>query len=195
MTFSNERLAGVSQRLAAILQEKKVADSIATQTKQDTDNAAQRVAELQSAQSLLQAVATELQTAAHRQISVIVSRCLTTIFGESAYSFEIKFEKKRGRTEAVIVLLDGAHRVSPRSGAGGGVQDVISFGLRLANLVMQPTQCRKLIILDEPFKFLHSPDYRRRMHRLVIDLAAELGFQFVLSTGIPDFEIGQVIAL
>ena len=55
---------------------------------------------------------------------------------------------------------------------------------------------RRLIVLDEPFKFVSDRgDYRARARDLLDALSTELGFQFVIVTHDPTFEIGKVIDL
>ena len=87
------------------------------------------------------------------------------------------------------------HEVNPRSGSGGGVLDVASFSLRLACLLLTKPSPRRLIVMDEPFKNVHGSDYRERVGIMLKTLAEEMDFQFIMSTGISDFELGKVINL
>jgi len=55
------------------------------------------------AQEIAQEAATSVQKLVHRQIADIVNKCLQTVFGE-LYEFSIRFESKRGKTEAELVF-------------------------------------------------------------------------------------------
>lgn len=112
------------------------------------------------------------------------------------YKFKIKFEKKRGKTEAVPVFTRDGFEFAPTDGVGGGVLDVAAFGLRIAEVLMQRPQSRRLLVLDEPFKFPSlRKGYRERVRDLLVTLAEELDFQIVIVTHDPTFEVGRVVNL
>jgi DNA repair exonuclease SbcCD ATPase subunit len=140
-----------------------------------------------------QAIAKEVQQKAHRQVSDLVTRCLAAVFDEP-YAFHMEFEEKRGRTEARLVFRRGDLEVDPMSAAGGGVVDVAAFALRLSALALRRPGVRRLMVLDEPFRFV-SAEYRPRVRALLETLAKETGFQFVIVTHSPEFEVGKVVRI
>jgi len=151
--------------------------------------------DVEEARRISQDVAQTIQRQAHHQIEKIVSLCLQTIFGDD-YSFEILFVKKRGRTEAQLNLKFKGHIIeNPLDAGSGGVLDLAGFGLRLACLMLEKPQCRKLLVLDEPFKNLHGLEYRERVRVLLEKLSKDFQVQIVIVTGIKDFEIGKVLSL
>ena len=143
---------------------------------------------------IAQEVAEQVQETAHREIARMVTRCLRTIFGKQAYKFKINFEKKRGKTEARIVLVRKGMEIDPKRACGGGVLDVVSFALRLVCLVLSTPKLRKLMVMDESFKHLSS-NYRERVGELLITLSRELGIQFVLATHARELVIGKQIQI
>jgi DNA repair exonuclease SbcCD ATPase subunit len=146
-------------------------------------------------QQILQSLAAGVQESAHAQIARIVSRCLQTVYGNETYEFRIKFERKRGKTDAVLTFVRDGHEIDdPLNAAGGGVVAVASFGLRLAALVLSRPQPRKLIVSDEPFAGLDKHALRR-MAQLIETLSSELGFQFVFVTHNRELMMGRVIEL
>ena len=150
---------------------------------------------VEEARKICQDVAQTIQRQAHHQIEKIVSLCLQTIFGDD-YSFGILFVKKRGRTEAQLNLKYKNNVIeNPLEASSGGVLDLAGFGLRLACLMLEKPQYRKLLVLDEPFKNLHGLEYRERVRTLLEKLSKEFKVQIIIVTGIPDFEIGKVISL
>ncbi len=151
------------------------------------------LATLQEAQALAQHVAQMVQEQVHNRIASVVTRSLEAVFDEP-YTFKLKFEQKRGRTEAVLLFERDGMEVDPMSAAGGGVVDVAAFALRLSCLLLSRPPVRRLMILDEPFKFV-SAEYRQRIRQLVETLAKEMQVQFIMVTHIKELKMGKVVEL
>lgn len=163
------------------------------QALQDAETA---VVEIVAAQQLVQEVAQHLQHKAHARISAIVSRCLEHVFAEDAYTFQIRFDKKRGKTEAVLTLCrDGQVLDDPLTEAGGGCVEVAAFGLRLACLVLSTPRCRQILICDEPFRCLNGEEYQNRVGALLLALARDLKMQMIIVTDDAWLKIGKVVDL
>jgi hypothetical protein len=152
----------------------------------------------EEAQQIIQLVSVAIQQEAHDKIASVVSRCLEAIFDEP-YEFKINFERKRGKTEAVLTFVRGGMTLTdPLNEAGGGVIDVAAFALRLACLVLERPVRRRLLVLDEPFSGIRGAVYRQRMRGLVETLASEFDVQFILNIDAdvyPEFMLGNVIEL
>lgn len=146
------------------------------------------------AQKIVQKVAQAVQRRAHEQISRVVTRCIRAVYPDG-YDFHIAFERKRGKTEARLVFLKDGHEVSPTGAAGGGVVDVAALALRLACLLLATPRRRRLVVLDEPFRFVNGREYQERVAQLIPTLARELGFQFIIVTDDDWMKIGTVIDL
>jgi DNA repair exonuclease SbcCD ATPase subunit len=119
---------------------------------------------------------------------------LKAVFGENAYEFRIVFEQKRGKVEAVMQFARNGEVYDPMTQSGGGVLDVAAFGLRLSALILSSVRYRRLLILDEPFRFL-SVEYRESIRDLIETLSKELDFQFIMVTHIRELEIGEVVQI
>lgn len=146
------------------------------------------------AQKIVQGIALQIQTEAHNKIADVVSRCLEAVFGDDAYQFRITFEQKRGRTEASLAFVRDGVEIDPMSASGGGAVDVAAFALRVACLVLSRPPLRRVLFLDEAFRFL-SLEYRPRVAEMIESLAQELEIQFILVTHSPELQIGKVYAL
>lgn len=155
--------------------------------------ASSQVEHVLAAQAMLQQLAQGVQQQAHACISKIVSQCLETVFVEP-YEFEIEFEQKRGKTEARLLFMRDEHEIDPLEGSGGGVIDVAAFALRLACLVLSNPASRRIMILDEPMKFL-SKDYRPRFRELLKTISEDLQVQFIVVTHDPDLIGGSVVLI
>lgn len=150
------------------------------------------------AQEVLQSIAEGIQQQAHEQIRGIVSRCLEAVF-DDPYEFVIRFEKKRGKTEAVLAFVrDGLELDDPLNEVGGGVIDVAAFALRVACVFLARPVRRRLLVLDEPFRNLRGSGNKRRLRVLLLSLSDELGMQFLINVdrdSYPEFALGKIVEL
>lgn len=183
------------KKLLSLLAEHRHAQRIVREERSALKDVRQQIASVQTAQQLVQEIAEEVQNKAHKQIASVVSRCLEAVFGEDAYEFEIRFSRKRGKTEAQLVFVrDGQVREDPLREVGLGVLDVASVALRLSCLMLSLPRKRRLVCLDEPYKHL-SKQYRPAIRDLLLVLAKEMGFQFILSTHSMEIAAGTVVEL
>lgn len=144
-------------------------------------------------QRVLQELAQQVQQRVHRRIAGVVSHCLEAVF-DHPYSFNLTFEQKRGKTEANITFVRDGMEIDPITASGGGVVDVACFALRLACLVLRKPPLRRLMVMDEPFRFV-SAEHRPRVRELLETLAEEMGVQFVLVTHDNEFKTGTVASM
>lgn len=146
------------------------------------------------AQNITQHVAEAVQKQAHDQIEGVVTRCLEAVFG-SEYGFRILFERKRGRTEAKLLLLKDGHEIEDALNAdSGGVVDVAALALRMACIVLAKPALKRVIIMDEPFRNLDIPN-REKIRILLEELSADFGVQFIMVTHELAFKTGKVIRI
>jgi DNA repair exonuclease SbcCD ATPase subunit len=150
----------------------------------------------EEAQQIAQQIAQTIQQQAHKRIAGVVSRCLETVFiGEDIYGFRIHFERKRGKTEAKLVLTKNGHEIEdPMEADSGGVVDVAAFALRLSCIILTKPKLRKFLVLDEPFKFV-SEEYRDNVRMLLEGLSKDFKVQFIMITHINELKTGKVVRL
>jgi len=153
----------------------------------------ERLQATEEARAVAMAVASMVQQSATAQVASVVTKCLQAVF-EDPYEFEIVFEQKRGKTEARLVFVRDGQTLDPLGASGGGVVDVAAFALRLASLALSRPACRRLVVMDEPFRFV-SKQYRPRLRDMLTALADEMGFQFVFVTHIPELAVGHVVTV
>jgi hypothetical protein len=154
--------------------------------------------DVQAAQEIAQHTAQAIQQQAHQKISSLVTRCQEAVF-DNPYDFVIKFERKRGKTEAQLTMVrDGKEFTDPKNEVGGGPVDIASLALRLACVVLSKPKRRRLLVLDEPFRNVRGKENKQRLRRLLLELAEELDFQFILNVdadAYPEFALGTIIEL
>lgn len=150
---------------------------------------------LQQAQKACQEAAECVQRQAHGHLAALVSRCLSSVFGEDAPRLEIQFDQKRGKTEARLVLEhNGVEIQEPTDEMGFGMLDVAAFALRLGAVLLGVPRKRKLLLLDEPFKHLAS-EYHNRIAELLRSLTEEVGVQIIFVTHAEGIICGEVVKL
>jgi len=171
-------------------------DHLELQGEEEEENMAKAermIARTQEAQTILQLVAEAVQQKAHEKLAQVVSSCLSTVF-EDPYRFKIQFERKRGKTEAHLRFLRRGLDVDPITASGGGAVDVAAFALRVACLMLHRPRLSKIVVLDEPFKFV-SAQYRENIKAMLESLTDDLGIQIIMVTHIEELEAGKVIEL
>lgn len=138
------------------------------------------------AKEIVQTISLDCQQQFQKRIGFVVTRCLETVFGPESMKFTLLFEQKRGQTEVRGVLLDSqGHELDPIDSCGGGVLDVAAFGLRLACMMLSRPRPARVLLLDEPFKWL-SASYRPAIVKLLHELSHEMGVQIIMVTHLPE---------
>ena len=146
------------------------------------------------AQEITQTVAQKIQQQAHDRIVGVVCKCLEMVFGDT-YQFDIHFERKRGRTEAKLVLIKDGHEIDdPMDEDSGGVVDVAAFALRLSSLILAKPYLRRLLVLDEPFKYV-SNEYCDNIRMMLEGLSKDFKIQLIMVTHVTAYQTGKVIEL
>ena len=161
------------------------------ESKEEAEQTKKKAEETEEARKFLQAVAATVQRHAHGQIAAVVSRCLEAVF-DDPYEFHIEFVEKRGKTEAKMLFARNGNLIDPMSASGGGVVDVAAFAARIACLLLSRPAKRKLLVLDEPFRFV-SRDLRPRVRELIETLSEEMQVQFILVTHDLQLAAGKVV--
>ena len=144
-------------------------------------NAQIRLIDLEKAQAFLQKIAQDTQEQLKIHVEDIVQLALDAIFPDQ-YRFEIQFTIAYAKTTAELVFISkqSGFIVDPMVASGGGVVDICSFALRLACWTLS-RGIDKVIVLDEPFRFL-SKNLQERAGQLLSDLSKKLGIQIILTT-------------
>ena len=186
-------IAETTRKIDALVNRHQNALQQVEQERVAVDDAKTSVIRIESARSISQVIAEELQSRAHDRIARVVTRCLEAVF-DDPYEFKIVFERKRGKTEALLVLTrDGQVLDRPMDEVGGGVLDVAGLALRLACVLVSRPPARRVLILDEPFRFIRGAENRSRTKRMLELLAEEFGVQWIINTDIPDYKLGRVV--
>lgn len=131
-----------------------------------------------------------IQEKTTKKIADIVTALYREVF-QSNDEFVIQVDAKRKTPVAnfFIKTQKGGHTLylDPVESDGGGKLDVIALGLRLAALLLYRPALRKVLILDEPMRFISSDKtsefpFRYRAVAFLKKIAQEYGIQVISVT-------------
>jgi DNA repair exonuclease SbcCD ATPase subunit len=133
---------------------------------------------IENIQALIQHTAKETQDQLCYHIEDLVQSAIDSCF-PGKYDFFVKFEIKRGKTEARMYLEKNGEEIDPQEATGGGLVDIVSFALRLVTWSLSNTA--PILLLDEPFKWL-SANLRPLAGEMLKSLSSKLKLQIIMIT-------------
>ncbi len=155
--------------------------------------------DVEKARDVLQAVGQAVQQRVQDRVADVVTQCLKIVFTDP-YQFVVCFERKRNKTEVRLLFtrdgneFEAKAKSSMEGGVEGGVIDVAAFALRLSCLMLGRPRPRRILIADEPFRFV-DPWNRPRVREMIEMLSEELKVQLILVSHDPELQIGKVVEL
>lgn len=183
-------IARLRSKVNRLLAARSAAKNKVIEAKQALQEAKQQLEAAQEAQKHLQSLAQETQQLAHKKIASIVSKCLSSVFGD-LYQLQIEFVQARGKTEARLFYTKEGKEINPLV-TSGGVLDVSALSLRIASIVLAQPRPRKFLCLDEPFTGVSIKNLPKAC-ALLDAMASELKMQFLIATHVESLWIGKVI--
>lgn len=192
--MTSTTLLTVRNKVNKLLLEKEFASKQITNEKTALEICKEKIKDALEAQNIFQFNAEAIQTKAHAQISAVVTKSLRIVFGPN-HSFKIEFRRARGKTEAELVFLKNGEEFDPKEECGGGLIDVAAFALRLSCLMLSRPRLRRIIISDEPFKFVNGEEYQEKVGNLIQILAEEMKVQFLIVSDDSWLKVGHVVEL
>lgn len=131
----------------------------------------------QEARIIIQAVAKNTQKKLEDKFNNLVTMALQAVFPEDL-KFQVDIVSRRNKTEADVWIIKEGNKQDIWSG-GGGPLDVIALACRISFWSLKKDK-RPLFLLDEPFKYLHSPQYQKNCSEMLKTLFNKLGIQFII---------------
>ncbi len=140
-----------------------------------------RVAAAEEARTVIQHVAQAVQQNAHAKIASVVTCCLAGVF-DDPYGFNLRFERRRGKTECDLKFTRGGEEFHPaeEGESFGGAVDVASLALRLSCLMLTRPRARRLLVMDEPCKNVNGKGNQSRVCEMVETLSRDMKVQMIL---------------
>jgi DNA repair exonuclease SbcCD ATPase subunit len=141
---------------------------------------------IEKSRNIINIVAKQTQEQFSLKISDLVSSALESVF-DNPYTFHAEFINRRNRTECDLYFIRDGYKRSPMDASGGGVVNVASSALRIGLLML--SRYRKVLILDEPTKDLHSKKLKKRMSNFLKEVTKKAGIQLLVFSGDEDAEL------
>lgn len=171
-----------NRKLNIFLGERQLLERQLDETQRKIRRSKNNLKRIKEAQQILQKAAAETQQMLEYHISNVCSLALAAVFPDP-YEFRAKFVVRRNSTECDLLLVKDGNEISPMDAVGGGVIDIVSFGLRVAYWSIKPN--RPVFVLDEPFRFL-SVDLQERASEMLKTISEELGIQIIMVSHLPN---------
>lgn len=135
--------------------------------------------------AVIQDVAQSIQTKLETQITTLVNMAILAVF-DDAPKFKMEIVVRRNKTECDLLFVEGNNKDKPVDSSGGGLLDVVSFALRV--VVLSFTNLDRVLIIDEPFKFL-SVNKSNKVAHMLAEISKTLGVQIIMVSHMEDINI------
>jgi DNA repair exonuclease SbcCD ATPase subunit len=182
------------EKMRQVLERKKgTLAYIQKQKQQVQDDLAKNQKMLQVAkdgQLILQIVAHQTQSMLEYRLNELVSLAQIAVFRDEAYQLEMRFNIKRGRTEAEPIFVKRNMQRRPMYGTGFGAVDIAALVLRPTLWSLEPLGKRKrpTFIWDEPLRHLNDPtgELHKRATTVIKEISRKVnkpqGIQIIVVT-------------
>jgi DNA repair exonuclease SbcCD ATPase subunit len=177
----------LESRLTKLVARKESLEGEAERARERLAHLDKRMEAIAEATGHIRKVASEMQNRVQVLVTQTVQDLIGRTFPESGYIFRMNLKETRGQVSLEFGLERDGETIDPTDACGGGVVDVISIGLRCSLLLLSGAP--KVLILDEPFKFL-SKNLRAPVAELLQDLGKRYGVQTIMVSHDPDFIAG-----
>ena len=134
---------------------------------------------LQHAREIFQKASILTQNHLAIHLSTIVTKALRAVFYEKNVSFKVEFIERRNVTECDMWIEEDGYQYSLLESRGFGMTDIASFALRVAYILLHPSD--NVFLIDEPFRNL-SEDKHEIASQMIKELSSELHIQFIIAT-------------
>lgn len=169
------------KRVEALACASRQASIQAKKVKEDHRKRKQEHKTAKGAKKIITELAEGLKEGLTRRLRSITTKAARAVLGKDAAT-KVEFGERGGRpTIEILVSSDGKTFRKPGYGKGGGVGDVVAFGLRMAVWGMCSPRSRPLFVMDEPMRFV-SKGRQGAVSAVLKAMADKAGVQFVIVT-------------
>ena len=133
------------------------------------------------AQGFFIELAEQTQRHFREQVESLATVAVRSVF-DRPYSVKLLSEKRRGRMETEILILENGEEFQPKDEMGGSMMDLLSFVMRVILWSLQSPRSRNTFVLDEPMKFLGSGIRLQQAARMLNEISRSLQCQLIIVT-------------
>lgn len=119
-----------------------------------------------------------------QRVESLVDYGVQAVFGPT-YRFKVTSELRGKAIRTEFWLVENGLQLPLLDATGGGVGDVVSFLLRVVILCLARPVQRRVLVLDEPFKFV-SASHFATLTDLLQELSRSLELQLIMVTHKPE---------
>lgn len=119
-----------------------------------------------------------------QRVEALVDYGVQAVFGPS-YRFKVTSELRGKAVRTEFWLVEDGLELPLLDATGGGVGDVVAFLLRVVILCLSRPVQRRVLVLDEPFKFV-SASHFPTLTALLQELSQTLELQLIMVTHKPE---------
>jgi len=185
LTELSKRVQSARKIIDRRIAEARVIATTGKQLTEEIELASQDVDLYNKVAITLASIGEQRQADAQQQIEELVTRGLTTIFGEDI-SFHLT-QTQRGKTPEVKFTIQSRGlngtlvETSVMDSRGGGLAAVVGFLLRLVVLLLSKDSKEPLLVLDESFSHV-SAEYERPLAEFIKELVDKTRVSVILVT-------------
>lgn len=137
------------------------------------------------AQLIITAVAKNTQEELQYRITEPVSLALASVY-DNPYTMISDFKiAGRGTTECYLKFERNGNKTKPLDASGGGPINVAAFALQVGALTLEQPGSRKVLILDEPGRFV-SRDKMALFGQMISETSKQLDIQIIMVSHINE---------
>lgn len=119
-----------------------------------------------------------------QKVEALVDYGVQAVFGPT-YRFKVTSELRGKSVRTEFWLVENGLQLPLLDATGGGIGDVVSFLLRVVILCLARPSQRRVLVLDEPFKFV-SASHFTTLSTLLRELSESLDLQLLMVTHKPE---------
>lgn len=170
-----------TQQLAA---ERDAATLMLQQAQARHGEASDLVGQLAQVEQFFNVLADEKRALLETRVQRLVDHGIKFVFGPQ-YSFQVRSELAGKQIKTRFYVTESDLELNIVDAAGGGIADVVSFLLRIVMLLLRRPVQRRVLILDEGFKWV-SAGHMPQLTQLITELSTTLGLSLIMVTHRPE---------
>lgn len=176
MTLSilKDKFTRLSERKKAFQEELEITSSQLSRMESSLEDFAR-------AQIFFTELAEQTQKQFREQVERLATAAVHSVF-DRPYQVKLVSERKRGRMETEILIVENGEEFQPKVEMGGSMVDLLSFAMRIVLWSLQSPRSRNTFILDEPLKFLGTGERLQHAGQMLAEIARSLQIQLIIVT-------------
>lgn len=142
---------------------------------------------IKEARKICQIVLASTQSSFKMDVESLMTLAIKSVF--KRFDFELEWKETASRSDLNFNIKDGDNVLNLDDDLGCSILDIISFSSRPVFHRYQHPRSRKLMVFDEPMKWVGQGEFLDRACRLVETVAHQRNYQLIIITHEPKFAL------